>query len=353
MVELMFGWFPAGTMTIARALFLVRNWRDILTELRLCAGSDYAAEAPAFHAPDRERLRGAYIEWPSAHAYRLVNEWVDSIRVGLSKHVPVRISKTPAASSGEEAVPLIFHLITDGKSYPIAVDYCDYMDRIYDEAASSCALYFKMQYRRGGYPETPYDAKILPGGYINGHAHAYKYLKAFRGEPGVKAYRTDVYGRFGLTFQREIRQKCFQLLSQQKYFRFEGSLVKVRYFRFLHECAEARICIDMPSNSDFCFRLTDYLALGCCVVGPKHRTRFPVELEDRKNIVYVERDLSDLVETCRYYLDHDSEREAIGANARLYFDRYLHRESLAAYYLNECFARAAGMAAAGAGSERR
>jgi len=66
-----------------------------------------------------------------------------------------------------------------------------------------------------------------------------------------------------------------------------------------------------------------------------------VGLEDRKHLVYTGDDLSDLVPLRDYYLEHSAEREQISDNARKYFDSYLHREQLAAYYLNQCLTRLA------------
>jgi hypothetical protein len=76
------------------------------------------------------------------------------------------------------------------------------------------------------------------------------------------------------------------------------------------------------------------LAVGACIIGPPHRTTMHVPLEDRRHLVYTKEDLSDLVDLCGYYLENRDERLALRAQSRLFFDRYLHREQLAAYYLN-------------------
>jgi hypothetical protein len=46
-------------------------------------------------------------------------------------------------------------------------------------------------------------------------------------------------------------------------------------------------------------------------------------------------DLSDLGEVCARLARDGPERERIARNARSYFDRYLHRRQLAAYYVSE------------------
>lgn len=329
-------------LTPQRTVHLFKNWRDVLLELRLRAGKGYRPAAPLSFPLDRQRLEGAHIEWPARYAYWATIHWISSLKLGFAAHLPVRSVNVPVESSGMEPVPVTFQLVLGGKSYPVTIDYGDYMDQIFEDRLETSLVYFKMQYRRTGYAEvTRQHAKILPGGYVNGHRYLHKYLPYMRAYGARTGFTTDVYGRFGLTFAREIREKAHQLLSEQKHFRYRGGLVKRRYIHFLRECTEAKICIDLPSNSDFCYRLPDYLALGCCVVAPQHRTRMHVDLEDRKNIIYVARDLSDLVEVCRYYLAHDEERSAIGRAASLYFDQYLYHEQLAAYYLHECLAAAA------------
>src|SRR5262249_18290776 len=130
--------------------------------------------------------------------------------------------------------------------------------------------------------------------------------------------------------------EAVQLLSNQSSFHYEGGLSKVRYSRFLREVARSKICIDLPGNGDFCFRLIDYLAVGTCVIGPRHRTLLHVPLVDRKHIVYTQDDLSDLIELCMFYLKNDEARENICQNSRLFFDQYLQRDQLAAYYLSCC-----------------
>jgi spore maturation protein CgeB len=126
------------------------------------------------------------------------------------------------------------------------------------------------------------------------------------------------------------------LLQNQRRFHYEGSLQIVRHSQSLHESAQAKVCIDLPGNGDFCFRLIDYLGIGACVVAAPHGTLLHVPLEEGKHIVYAKEDLSDLVELCQYYLEHEEQRSAIARASRDFFDRYLHRDQLAGYYLSKC-----------------
>jgi hypothetical protein len=170
---------------------------------------------------------------------------------------------------------------------------------------------------------------------VNASRDFYKHLGWLRALQDRSEPRFDVYGRFGAQFATETRRKAVGLLEKQTSFRYEGGLKTVRYSRFLKEAALSEVCIDLPGNGDFCFRLIDYLAVGACVIALRHRTTLPAPLLDREHIVYTKDDLSDLVDLCRYYLDHPQERKRIRAAGRSYFDRYLHREQLARYYLHE------------------
>jgi hypothetical protein len=189
-----------------------------------------------------------------------------------------------------------------------------------------------MQYNIDGYP----FSNVIPGGFVS-HDEAYHYLPHIRKIRDKNDFLSDVYGRFGTEFAQDQRGKAVSLLSKQKDFRFDGGLNKVRYSRFLREVAGSKICIDIFGNGDFCFRLVDYLAVGTCVISIKHRTAFNAPLVDREHIVYMKDDLSDLISLCNFYLKNDEERERISRNSRGFFDKYLHREQLAAYYLYKFF----------------
>ena len=178
----------------------------------------------------------------------------------------------------------------------------------------------------------------MPGG----GNELYQFVPHVRTIRDRKSFSYDVYGRFNLGFATDIRQRAVRLLSEQNEFKYEGGFVNVRYGRFLREVSQSRICIDLPGNGDLCFRLIDYLAVGSCVIRPKPRNKLHVPLVDGTHIIYTNDDFSDLVRLCNYYLQNDSEREKISQESRDFFDKYLHRKQLAAYYLHCCIERFAG-----------
>ena len=324
------------TMSFQKWSRRASSWRDYANEFRWNLGKDHQTTASPSFPLDPEKLRRLLIRWPANYEWGPAAEFLDDLRSGMQ-----RLARVEIVDLAQPYHSAIIQVVYNGKTYDIALDYTDIMDRIEKECLNQCSLYFKMQYCVRGYDSTEYDtAKIIPGGYINGHTEIYKYLPHVRRVAASKPPLYDVYGRFSLDYAKEVRSKAVRLLKEQQDFHFEGGLKKTRYSRFLLDVARSKLCIDLPGNGPLCFRLMDYLAAGACVIGPPHEALLHVPLEDRKHIVYTRDDLTDLVPLCAYYLDHDEEREAIGRNAREFYDSYLHRDQLARYYLNRilrCF----------------
>lgn len=303
----------------------VRWLPEYAKEFRWSLGPEYPSPEPPSFALDSTALTRFAIRWPQAYGWEHAGLYLEDLRRGLSQLVHVQEASIPQLNG-----TVVIQVVYNETTYDIVVDYSDYLDQIDTSLLDRCSLYFKMQYRRQGYDVSD---KILPGGYVNGHTEVYKYIPFARADAG-RPPLYDVYGRFGLEFAREIRTRAVGLLDGQREFKFEGGLKKVLYSRFLQEAARSKICIDLPSNSPFCFRLIDYFAVGACVIGPLPEAILPEPLEDRKHIVYTRPDLSDLVALCNYYLNNDQEREGIRRASRKYFDQYLHRDQLARYYLH-------------------
>ncbi len=276
---------------------------------------------------DAQELASISIRWPKKYKWGLATTWVDPLRYGLARYVRVELADIPQTHKGIALIEICIR----GKKHNVAIDYLD-LPEIDEDHARRCFLYFKMQFASGGYG----FENVVPGGYIPNAVGIYGYLPHVRAMADRKAYRYEVYGRFGLNFAQEVRRKACSLLENQKHFRWEGSLQVKPYCISLSEIAHSKICIDLPGKGDFCFRLADYMAVGSCVIAARHRNTLPVPLVEGKHIVYVKDDFSDLVDLCRFYLQNDDAREALRRNSRAYFDSYLHRDQLAAYYLHSC-----------------
>ena len=271
-------------------------------------------------------LENVSIAWPAKYEWEVISKWVNPLQRGFSRYVHVEAAEIPQIyKKGIVLIEMRIH----GKKHSVAIDCSDYPD-INEDCARNCLVYFKMQFSCDGYGIT----NVIPGGFIPFNDDIYTYLPHVRALADKKAYRYDVYGRFGLEFAQDIRRKACSILASQNDFQWEGSLQLKRYCVSLSEVAQSRICIDLPGNGDFCFRLIDYMAVGTCVIAVRHHTQLHVPLVDGMQIVYVKDDLSNLIDLCKFYLEQDEAREAVCRNARTHFDKYLHREQLAAYYLD-------------------
>jgi hypothetical protein len=308
-----------------RILSALGSWKYVVRERALKLAADHASPFPPTWPLNADNARDLLVRWPVEYQWSEAHHWVRHLLSGMRRLV--RVERVPIAQPYEGLV--MIEVVVAGQPRKIAIDYGDYMDRIERSALDEAALYFKMQYLREGYG----SAKVVPGGYVNPAQDYYKYVGWLRSVNEGRPPRFDVYGRFGLRFAAETRRRAVEILRAQDRFRYEGDVAIVRYTRSLEEAAQAKICIDLPGNGDFCFRLIDYLGIGACVIAPRHRTTLHVPLEDKQHVVFAREDLSDLVDLCEYYLEHDDERAAIARRSREFFDRNLHRDQLAGYYL--------------------
>jgi hypothetical protein len=276
--------------------------------------------------PPQELNSQLAITWPESYDWPDTSAWMEHLETALGRIVRLRKANVPQPRA-EGVVSTLWTL--NGDCHYVIIDLSDKMDHLAASALESATIYFKMQYRRGGYG----DLRIVPGGYPLVGPYTYRYLTELRRCADRRPKLHNVYGRFGLNFSADIRRKAIALLAEAEDICFVGGTGFVRHCRYLRDIARSRIGIDMPGNGDFCFRLVDYLAIGVCAIGPRHCTELPIPLVDREHMVFCAEDLSDLIPLCRYYLSDDPARERIARNAREYFDRFLHREQLARYYL--------------------
>ena len=286
---------------------------------------------PGREAGPRRRLR---LKWPAEQPHPGARFWANQVLSGLRAN-GARIAFDDVAPRGS-AVRV---RVEDGGAAHIVAFDNDDSPEIEEAVADDVLLYFKTQYREGGYGRS----NVVPAGYFLANVNAYRVLPLVRALRRVGRFRYDVYGRFGLRYGgAEIRRRAYELLSARRDFRFEGSLFrypggpdKVPYRTYLFEIPYAKVCVDLPGAGDFTHRLVDYLAVGACVVRPAPSVRLPAQLVDGEHIVYCASDLSDLADVCAELVRDDEERERIARNAREFFDRNLHRDQLGAYYVRQ------------------
>jgi len=263
------------------------------------------------------------VRWPRRYSWPQADIWMDGIVRALRTLVDFDVCDIAQPGRAVE-----FELLLDGRPHRIALDYAD-KSEIDAACAARCELYLKMQFRRDGYPEK----NVMPAGYVLNAGALHRYLSHIRELADQNRYRFEVYGRFGRSFATEIRTQAISRLEGQRDFAYEGGFKMLRYGASVAEIARAKVCVDLPGNGDFCFRLMDYLAVGSCIVAYPHNNSFHVPLEDRVHIAYCKRDMSDLAELCAYYVEHEAERERMRKATRAFFDRFLDARQLARYYL--------------------
>jgi len=271
-------------------------------------------------------LKKTVVHWPRHYSWEGGWKWMEPLRLGFLRHVDL------VTSDIEQPQGCLARILVeiDGEKFPITIDYSDYFQIDQKQAGVSLA-YFKMQHHKEGYSSSN---NIVPGGFLTNGSLAYHLSDRLR-RSGNKRY--DVYGRFSLDFARGTRREALDLLIGQKDFDFEGGERIKSYGKYLRECVGSKVCVDLPGNGEICFRLIDYLCLGCPIVSVKNNVVFPEPLVDGEHLLFCKKDLSDMLDLCQEVLANQELRNRLSNGAKNYFDSYLHREQLTCFYLSEIY----------------
>jgi hypothetical protein len=317
----------------SRRLKLLRdpaNWLALMQDVAWKASRSRAPRPEPTWPLAPKDLADVRIRWPLRYENPLASSMFDFALRRFREIAHVDEIDLPQVEPGLTT----FVLEIGSQEHLIAIDYYDFA-HINEGTAAQCSIYFKMQHREEGYGHV----NVVPGGYVAKRSLLYDFLPRLRALRDARDFSFDVYGRFSLTFQPEVRGRIYDLLSTQDDFSFEGATKVAVYSRHLRDVARSRICIDVPGQGPLCHRLVDSLAIGSCVVGIRPKAVLPVPLEDGEHAVWIRDDLGDLVDRCRDQLSSVDETEGLARNAREYFDRFLHRDQLADYYLHTCLQR--------------
>lgn len=304
---------------------------DRITELPYRLRSAARAESATWPLTSAE-LAKVSIVWPSHPQWAPAAGITETLAMGLERLGVLR--REPIAQ--EHRGVIMLHCEVAGRRFHVALDYADKHTSINLGALAECSLYVKLEFSEERYA----DPKIIPGGYPVTGLDYYRYYLPFR-ERYQNDRRHGILGRFGFTFQGELRRKAVAQLSEADDIDFVGTGKKVRYSRFLREAASARMCLDLPGNGCFTHRVAEFLGLGSCLIAPRYPVAMHVPLVPNQHYVAIADDLSDLLDKTRHYLAHDAEREAIAQAGRDYFDRYLHCDQLGSYYVTRILQLAA------------
>ncbi len=113
----------------------------------------------------------------------------------------------------------------------------------------------------------------------------------------------------------------------------------VRGQEYLRELAATKVCLSFWGAGDDTLRYWEIACVGSLLLAQRPRMPVPDNFIDRKEAVFVQDDLTDLVELLNYYCDHDAEREAIAAAGRAKFLRCHTTSARARYFLNRLAGR--------------
>ena len=273
-------------------------------------------------AVDSARVR---VQWPLTYEWPGGAWLVETVRYGLQHLGVVRMAELPQAFEGV----IFLRCLIDGNEFRVALDYSDYPETLNQAALGECDLYLKWQYRLGGYAEP----KVRPGGYVVTQDKYYQFYERMR-RIGNAAPNTDIAARFGVRWSGELRQKAVQLLTAADDISLVSNTGIVTYSRFLKEVGYARLGLQLPGQGPLSPRIAEFLGLGTCMISVPLGAELHVPLVPGTHFVEISHDLSDLVEKVRFYLAHDEDRLRIASAGRDYFDRYLHCEQLAGYYVH-------------------
>jgi len=264
------------------------------------------------------------ITWPRQYGSPNAYAWANPIKSGIATHVPIEHADIVQPIGNV----VLFHVVASGTTCRIVIDYDDKL--LLHDCAKAADLYFKMQYLRGGYG----SQTIVPGGYVSRHAALYRYVHSWRRFRDRTTPSHDVLGRFGMDWAQDIRGQAIAMLQAQTRFRFQGGAAPVWWGEYMDEICDARVCLDLPGNGEFCYRLVEYLAVGACVLGPELEAEMPVPLESGVHVVRIPRTLDGLIDWCDRLVNDNELRNRIRRGAEDYFDRYLSLEQLGAYYVD-------------------
>jgi hypothetical protein len=297
-----------------------RTWSALASDARWRRGGPCPDPSVAQDGGPR-----AVVRWPVRYEHPIAGGFVREIKDGfaaVASVVPADIDQP------YEGIVLIEVDCEDGPRR-VAIDYYDFTF-VNARCAEEVHTYFKFQHLRGGYPDFP---NVEPGGYVTTSPFLYSHWCRLRALRRGSTPTSDAFARFGLRFSAPVRERALQLLGSDRRLAYAGGSRPTNHTLYLREMARARVCVDLPGQGPFCCRMVEGLAMGCCMIGPRHATELPDDLRDGVSYVYCRDDLSDLVDLCAAHARDDAKRAVVEAGAARYFDEILHPVRLAERYL--------------------
>lgn len=305
-----------------RRILHARTWAEATRYgLWHAPGSRSVATSPPLSWPLLpDELNDVVVRWPRRYAWSNAKYCVEPIRLGIARHirlVPADIPQNPGNL-------VVFELARRSETLRVAIDYDD-LPVLHPDAPRT-DLYFKFQFRRGGYTDT----NVVPGGYVSPKLSLYRHARRWRAVGEHRSDGSPVFARFSPT--SDVRRELLETLRRAGW-ATDGVTAGSgsSWLVYMHDLSRAPICLDAPGRGEVCFRLVEALGAGACIVGPALEAELHVPTGDA--VVRTRRDHDDLVETCERLLRDPVERANLRSRAADYFDRFLDLPQLGAYYM--------------------
>jgi hypothetical protein len=91
---------------------------------------------------------------------------------------------------------------------------------------------------------------------------------------------------------------------------------------YLQELKRCKIVLNFRGGGWDTMRYWEVPAVGSLMISQKPQIDIPNNFEDKKHVVFCKDDLSDLVELCEYYLEHEDEREQIASAGKEHLEKF-------------------------------
>jgi len=293
------------------------------------------------------------IQYPDTSVFNNPNSvWYHYLLSGFKELGEVTISRELGKQSHYITgfTVLAIDIDIDGKKTRIWYDFCDFLP-IHTDIMSDGDLYFKIMCHK----DYPIKYKnVYPIGQTNSSMDYFKVLPELRNNIEEDKMDYDVVGVFRAT-NYDLRKHCVEIIKKQiNWNTFSGLcffrnrpdipkellIKKLSFSDHLKKQSKSKICISLPGvggKDDWCWRDTEVLGMGSCLLNVDMDYLVPKDTEYYKKYcqITIKRDLSDLVETVNYYLEHDEERKQIARNGLDYYKKWLTPKAMAKNILNK------------------
>ena len=149
----------------------LKDITGILREKIRFLGAPHHSPYPPSWQIDAAELRGWSVVWPRSYEWQPAKTYVESIRSALAARLPISYDTIP---QGHGVVA--FDFVRGNIRERVIIDYFDHSDRLNEIGLRDSIVYFKMQFREGGYP----DSHVVPGGFVTGSPYVYCLLNRTR-----------------------------------------------------------------------------------------------------------------------------------------------------------------------------